>query len=135
MGNTCIRSGTAGKTSPVINHTEVVWSPYRKRVVRISNKVVYYSDPQFSLRAVDIEAKAKNLLMAKMMQQIRPVVVSFDNEEDEKMIQEISRELLRAKAAMDESMLTDDLGTSASAEAFSIVPYADIEHVRSRDKN
>lgn len=131
MGNTCIRSGTAGKTSP---HSEVVWSPYRKKVVRISNKVAYYSDPvsdpgpQFSLRAVDIEAKAKNLLMAKMMQQIRPVVVSFDNEEDEKMIQEISRELLRAKAAMDESMLTDDLGTSASAEAFSIVPYADIEH-------
>jgi len=109
-----------------------VWSPYRKKVVRISNKVAYYSDPvsdpgpQFSLRAVDIESKAKNLLMAKMMQQIRPVVVSFDNEEDEKMIQEISRELLRAKAAMDESMLTDDLGTSA--EAFSIVPYADIEH-------
>lgn len=90
-------------------------------VVRFSSKNAYYSDNRFIFSVENLERRAKNMMMDRIMVVNRAV----ETPHDRTFIEELTRELIKAKAAMDETLYRDL--PPVSHESFSIVPYSHID--------
>ena len=89
--------------------------------VRFSSKNAYYSDNRFIFSVENLERRAKNLMMDRM-NMVNPAV---ETPHDRAFIQELTQELMKAKAASDETLYRDL--PPVSYESFSIVPYSHID--------
>jgi hypothetical protein len=87
-----------------------------KKNVKFAENNIFYSDPNLISKMDNIERKAKNLLLFKLLEQ--------ELDKDKKFIKEVTEQLLIAKNAMDDCIY-DEL--HSSKEPYSIVPFAEIK--------
>jgi hypothetical protein len=84
--------------------------------VQFADKNIFHSDPNMLLSVENLERKAKVLLMSRL-----------NDEEFEKnrlFIEELTKELLRAKGAIDDCLYNDIHSRNSS---YSIVPYVELD--------
>ena len=101
--------------------------PVPRPLVRFSDKNHYHSDSRFAdsrfvFSAENLERRARNLMMQHII--VKP---SVETPHDRDFIEQLTQELIKAKAAIDECLYYEMPPLPQDADTFSIVPYRHID--------